>query len=158
MYESPFWVGWSAGSWGTSWGYDSTGKPIEVFELHQGGPDGKGRSVRSRYADDVFTVDREGGRYAVRPANWRAPWQQEDPVSPTPVEAPPTPLKPIAQAMAPAARRVPVSQADLNAARVAVDKVVASARQAIKEAEQARLEEALALATTLLLLMDDEDY
>jgi hypothetical protein len=30
MYESPFWVGWSAGSWGTSWGYDSTGKPIEV--------------------------------------------------------------------------------------------------------------------------------
>lgn len=32
MYESPFWVGWSAGSWGTSWGYDSGGDPIEVWD------------------------------------------------------------------------------------------------------------------------------
>jgi hypothetical protein len=31
-FESPLWVGWSAGSWGVSWGYDETDKPIEVYD------------------------------------------------------------------------------------------------------------------------------
>jgi len=35
MYESPYWVGWAAGSWGVSWGYDSGGNPIEVFSYNE---------------------------------------------------------------------------------------------------------------------------
>jgi len=30
MLEAPLWIGWSAGSWGVSWGYDESGQPIEV--------------------------------------------------------------------------------------------------------------------------------
>jgi hypothetical protein len=38
-FESPYWVGWAAGSWGVSWGYDDTDNPIEVYDgkLEPGG-------------------------------------------------------------------------------------------------------------------------
>lgn len=32
-FESPYWIGWSAGSWGASWGYTEDGELIEVDEI-----------------------------------------------------------------------------------------------------------------------------
>jgi hypothetical protein len=38
VYESPYWIGWLAGSWGLSWGYSADGTPIEVDEpVYYGG-------------------------------------------------------------------------------------------------------------------------
>ena len=38
-FESPYWVGWAANTWGVSWGYDDTDNPIEVDDgkLEPGG-------------------------------------------------------------------------------------------------------------------------
>lgn len=49
MVESPFWLGYSSDSWGTSWGYDEEGNPIEV----EGGAGGGGRSGKKRSKEPV---------------------------------------------------------------------------------------------------------
>lgn len=36
-FESPYWVGWAAHSWGVSWGSDAEGVPIQVDELTPAG-------------------------------------------------------------------------------------------------------------------------
>jgi hypothetical protein len=56
VYESPYWLGWSAGAWGKSWGYDADGGLIEVEEYHGGG--GR-RQFSDASEDDILRMVQE---------------------------------------------------------------------------------------------------
>lgn len=101
VLESPYWLGWAAPSWGTSWGYDGGGEPILVEEFYKG--------VSSADGDDEDPIVEhakargEAGRkqYAPTPVALPEPASEEPvheipPTAPVLVEphAPPQPALP----------------------------------------------------------------
>ena len=160
------WSAWANNAWG-GWTVEYEYKT----ELQDGAPDRGGRSrggrtVRSRYADDVFAIDRVPAKYEVRPANWRAPWQKDGPTPVADRSAPSTYAADVSKSVpetdtsTPQARIPPtvtVSQSELLAAKQAVDRAVTLAKQAVDDLMQQR-EDALAIATAMLLLLDDDSY
>ena len=140
---------------------DVAAEYVEDDDLHQGGPDSRGRSTRSarsRYAEDVFPIERVGPKYEVRPANWRAPWQPHEDSPATPVADPATPVS----TSTPPASSTPTEHTPplsaVQDAPVAVRQSVAAVLSAAQHAAQAQREaDDLAAAVTLLLLLE-EDY